>query len=327
MQILGQNLPQQPGFLTGRGQTVSGILAGLQGLTGVAGGIQAARDAETLRQEAVKQEAEKQALQEQLTGVFGGTKDPFLTAISIVNDPEKFAQLNPQSQADLRAFISSRSKAPEILQAQAAATERGKLKEQVELKDEIQRRVEQAKADVISATKPAQIFAEKQAADLSTVQSELADLEAGLPDLQLVVDQLKDLAKEATFTKAGQVKDLFFKEALGQATPGAIARTEFQSVIDNQILRQLKETFGAAFTVQEGESLKATLGDVNKTPEEKIASLEVFIAQKIRNIESKRRRVGLPAQTQQSTPAQSTGGIQQEFSPQDIEAELRRRGL
>jgi hypothetical protein len=57
-------------------------------------------------------------------------------------------------------------------------------------------------------------------------------------------------------------------------------------MVDNQILPLLRETFGAQFTLQEGQSLKTTLGDPEKSPQEKRAVLEAFIEQKVRNIEA-----------------------------------------
>ena len=66
----------------------------------------------------------------------------------------------------------------------------------------------------------------------------------------------------------------------------------------------LKPTFGAAFTVAEGESLKATMGDPNATPEEKMAQLDAFIEQKMRTIGTKRRELGIV--TDEATPDTTT---------------------
>ena len=52
----------------------------------------------------------------------------------------------------------------------------------------------------------------------------------------------------------------------------------------------LRQTFGAAFTVKEGESLKATLGDPNKSPAEKQTALDSFITAAQGKIESRARR-------------------------------------
>jgi hypothetical protein len=57
----------------------------------------------------------------------------------------------------------------------------------------------------------------------------------------------------------------------------------------------LRQTFGAAFTVAEGDSLLATLGDPNMHPDEKNAVLDAFIENKRRDLETKRRRVSSDA--------------------------------
>ena len=68
------------------------------------------------------------------------------------------------------------------------------------------------------------------------------------------------------------------------------------------MLPLLKPTFGAAFTVEEGNKLEATFGDPDLSPEEKIASLEELIAQKERDLRSKKAQTGIPA-TEPSQPA------------------------
>ena len=65
----------------------------------------------------------------------------------------------------------------------------------------------------------------------------------------------------------------------------------------------LRQTFGAAFTEKEGQSLRNTLGDPNKSPEEKNAVLRSFIAAKLGTIESLKRRTGQSANIEtQETP-------------------------
>jgi len=123
-------------------------------------------------------------------------------------------------------------------------------------------------------------------------ESELRDVEATLPRLKEVVATLSELGHRATYTYAGQGADFIARQS-GMGIPeSAVARREYMSVVDNEILPLLKQTFGAAFTVQEGESLRATLGDPNASPEEKDAVLKSFIGSKIANLETKRRRVG-----------------------------------
>lgn len=114
--------------------------------------------------------------------------------------------------------------------------------------------------------------------------SELREMERNMPGLLTVADQLSALADTATYTKAGQLRDEARKQAGLEPTEGAVARAEYIAVVDNQVLPLLRQTFGAAFTAKEGETLKNTLGDPNKSPAEKKAVLNAFIEQKKRDL-------------------------------------------
>ena len=135
----------------------------------------------------------------------------------------------------------------------------------------------------------------------------LHSMNAKMPGLEKVVSQLDALADRATYTGAGQLYNEGRKQ-LGMApSDGAVARTEYGSIVANQILPLLRDTFGAQFTAAEGERLLATLGNPDVTPPEKKAVLRSFISQKKRDIE------GLSVQTGQSQPAgipQPQGGNQ-----------------
>lgn len=115
---------------------------------------------------------------------------------------------------------------------------------------------------------------------------ELASMQAKLPNLQLVVNNLKNLAEAATYTYGGRAADEVARQ-FGYTTPGAEARAKYLSTVRNQVLPLLRDTFGAAFTAAEGEKLEATLGDPNLSPLEKQAALDAFIAQKVMDIQSK----------------------------------------
>jgi hypothetical protein len=128
---------------------------------------------------------------------------------------------------------------------------------------------------------------------LATTKTELADLEAGLPALEGVTKKLSALGKEATYTKAGQMRDIAARQA-GLPTKSSVARAEYIATVNNEVLPLLRQTFGAAFTAQEGESLKITLGDPNASPAEKDAQLKAFINSKKRQIETKKRRINPP---------------------------------
>jgi len=87
------------------------------------------------------------------------------------------------------------------------------------------------------------------------------------------------------------VFDFAVKQTGFGSTKGATSRVKFIAIVNNQVLPLLKETFGAAFTAQEGEALKATMGDPDASPEEKMAQLDAFIAQKTRDIETRERQL------------------------------------
>jgi hypothetical protein len=116
--------------------------------------------------------------------------------------------------------------------------------------------------------------------------------ESKLPELELTVQKLSDLGKVATYTKAGQARDATLRELGLSMTDAGIARREYTSMVDNQILPLLRDTFGAQFTEREGETLKKTLGDVDASPAEKDAVLKSFIKQKKASVESTKRQIG-----------------------------------
>jgi len=125
--------------------------------------------------------------------------------------------------------------------------------------------------------------------NIATVRNDLAEFEANLPRLQEVVEELGALADIATYTEVGLGVDALKRQAGMDVGKGAIARKEYISKVDNEILPLLRQTFGAQFTVEEGKALKRTLGDPNASPEEKKAVLKSFIENKIAQIEIKRR--------------------------------------
>lgn len=116
-------------------------------------------------------------------------------------------------------------------------------------------------------------------------------LSSKMPGLRQVVGELGTLAKTATYTTAGQLIDTARKETGMEPSEAAIARTKYIAMVDNQVLPLLRDTFGAAFTAKEGESLRATLGDPNTSPAEKQVVLEAFIEQKARDLEAMQSRI------------------------------------
>lgn len=173
--------------------------------------------------------------------------------------------------------------------------------------------IAQRKAGVELATKP-QIAQRTQEAteigkDIGTRAAELGVKKARMPQLFRLVDDLSALGKEATFTRAGQAYDVGVRELLGADTPGSVARDEYISKVNNEVLPLLRETFGAQFTVQEGESLKVTLGDPNKTPKSKDAVLRSFISTKMQSINTDARALGEPEPYTQRDILEAQKGI------------------
>jgi hypothetical protein len=162
------------------------------------------------------------------------------------------------------------------------------------------------------AKKTDQEIGKNYASDLD----EYNNMVSKMPELEETVARLKELAPNATYTKFGRIYDIAKKELTGKSTEGGVAREEYDSIISNQVLPLMRDTFGAQFTEKEGETLRKTLGDVNKTPEEKVAALNSFITQKQKSIESKYRKLksyeqgfGVSAYNQTPSDEDAWGGI------------------
>lgn len=140
--------------------------------------------------------------------------------------------------------------------------------------------------------------------------SEYQSIASKMPGLEKVVKDLDDISNRATYTYAGQVLDAATRQLGFAPRDAAIARAEYTSKVDNQILPLLRDTFGAQFTQKEGETLRATLGDPDKSPQEKQAVLRAFIEQKRRDVAALASRAGqsAPASSASSDVSQGDGG-------------------
>jgi len=134
-------------------------------------------------------------------------------------------------------------------------------------------------------------IAEAAAKERGEVLNDLQRMEASLPALKQSVADLTKLATASTSTMAGKAYDVLVKEMGFGSTEGATAQAKFIAIVNNQVLPLLRQTFGAAFTAAEGESLKKTMGDPNASPEVKMAQLDAFITQKVRDIQSKKNQI------------------------------------
>tara|TARA_R110000850_G_scaffold212628_1_gene338380 strand:- start:371 stop:1015 length:645 start_codon:yes stop_codon:yes gene_type:complete len=161
-------------------------------------------------------------------------------------------------------------------------------------------------AETKSSIAEAVILAESKAKETGAVLTDLSRATAALPALEVVTGQLKELAQVATSTLGGRIFDSAIKEIGLGSTEGATAKAKFVAIVNNQVLPLLKQTFGGAFTVAEGEALKATLGDPNSDPEEKSAQIDAFIDSKVREIETKERQLGVPQSPQAPAAGESS---------------------
>lgn len=133
-------------------------------------------------------------------------------------------------------------------------------------------------------------------------------IESKLPGIDTVVKQLDALADKATYTIGGQVINEAMRQAGMEPREAAVARTEYIAMVDNQILPLLRDTFGSQFTAREGDTLRATLGDPNKTPQEKKAVLRTFIEQKRRDAKALAEQAGLGVKADTPSGANGAGG-------------------
>lgn len=156
----------------------------------------------------------------------------------------------------------------------------------------------QGQQDVRAATEPniqADITTSKvRASDRATKEIGLNERKAVLPQLRKTLAGLSELAKIATYTKAGKFYNWSKKEVLGRGgTAGSVARAKYNAKIQNVVLPELKRTFGAAFSEAEGAKLEATLGDVDASPREKQAAIDAFLTQREHDIISLEAELGL----------------------------------
>lgn len=143
----------------------------------------------------------------------------------------------------------------------------------------------------------------------------LRGMEGSLPQLDTTISTLHNLGQKATYTGAGQIRDIAARQLGFGATEGAQAREEYINTVRNVLFPQLRQTFGAQFTAKEGEALISTLGDPNKAPEEKDAALKAFIDQKRQTIGSLRREVGQNSGYDLSTSKGRNNAVLDVFDP------------
>lgn len=217
---------------------------------------------------ALKQQAE-------LAGLKEGTPEYQSFMLNGGGLPSNFLALEQQALAagltkgtpEYQQFMLTRGKGDQAFAAQA-----GKNDANIDTGGEAAHAVEAGK-----------LTAKAEAVDAET----LREMRRNMPGLETVVAELDALSDDATYTAAGRFADEAAKQLGLEPSEGAVARAEYVAVVDNQVLPLLRQTFGAAFTAKEGETLRATLGDPNKSPAEKKVVLRAFIAQKKRDLEAR----------------------------------------
>jgi hypothetical protein len=140
------------------------------------------------------------------------------------------------------------------------------------------------------------------------------DFMAAAPGLNEFGNRLYQLADIATYTATGQARDAFMRQFNFDPTDAARAKAEVETMIDTEILPLLRPTFGAQFTVKEGEWLRATMGNQNLSPGEKKAQIAARMASWQRQAERMARRTGKPAPAkdtfQINQPKPTSGGFE-----------------
>ncbi len=160
----------------------------------------------------------------------------------------------------------------------AEGKEGGKLAAQARMLPDIRAAIKRAETEALAA---------------GETNVELIRAKAAMPGLIQVANKLKSLSDVATYTTGGKVFNTLVKELGFGATKGGTARKQMTSIVDNQVLPLLRDTFGAAFTAAEGDRLRDALLDPDSTPDAKKATLDAFIEQKMRSIETKEAEIEL----------------------------------
>ena len=141
--------------------------------------------------------------------------------------------------------------------------------------------------EILSEAEAERIKSEDAAKAYSTAMVELDEYQAFLPRLRQVVTKLKKLGETASYTIVDKGVDFFKEQTKQEPSQGRIDREGYISTVANEVLPLLRDTFGAAFTAAEGESLKITLGDPDTSSKVKNAALDSFIEQKIGQIRTR----------------------------------------
>ena len=192
-------------------------------------------------------------------------KNEFIQLNGIISNPDIFNKLSEDTQSALIARRNYLANAPENVFDVSYQKKRGSAQADIETRGDIAYQGQLGK-------------------DRATLEKENTALEKNLPAFEDMTNELIGLADKATYTKAGQARDWLLRQTGQPMSEGGIAREKYKQVVANELIPKLKQMFGGQLSDSERESLLATLGDVNLSPEEKKSAINAFI-------EAKRRQV------------------------------------
>ena len=242
---------------------LSGILKRPDGSTNRASALQIADDLQESRAKIVKAEKEGDV---EGAKIFRQRRDDIFAVQKVFEKGEKI---------DDEGLIISAPGALETKEALSGAKETGKLKAKLKLEPMI--------ADAVA-------MAKLVGADKGLTIVELDNKIANFPRLQTMVKDLDALGEVATYAVTAVLADDARRAAGLEVSLGGRARTEYEAKLRTEIFPLLRDTFGAAFTKAEGDSLILTLGDPKATPEEKKAITKSFLVGRLADIESLKRK-------------------------------------
>lgn len=193
------------------------------------------------------------------------SKNEFINLMGIRNNPQVWDSLPDDQKALVNARLNYMSNNPDNAYDISYQKKLGSAQADIETRGDIAYQGQLGK-------------------DRATLEKENTTLERNLPAFEDMTNELIGLADKATYTKAGQARDWLLRQTGQPMSEGGIAREKYRQVVANELIPKLKQMFGGQLSDAERESLLATLGDVNLSPEEKKSAINAFI-------EAKRRQV------------------------------------
>lgn len=136
------------------------------------------------------------------------------------------------------------------------------------------------------------VLQREQAKNYAAELENQRNLKSVMPKIENDVDRLMELAGTATSTGIGKALD-WVASQFGKGTEGAVARAEMENIVENNVLPQLRTLLGAQFTEKEGEKVKQTIMDPNRTPAERRVQLKNFLNSKYDALQQSNQKLQL----------------------------------